>query len=205
MKPLLLSLFVLLSNLSIAVEVGNPDFIKYNGEYLMIEEAPMDEFFKKHPELAPKNAVTVFLNMTKDYSAVYEIKNGTLYLIELNYSRGNGDGDIENVDWIAETFKDQNEVKIDWFTNVLIILPRTRNLEPSKCEMYHTVKIIDGEVKGINGYTEKEFYKFRHQLFRQYRKSTEFKLLKKEYSFYSKKEIERLFIGNSIFGILSKY
>ena len=205
MKHWIISIFIFQTISAVAVEIGNPDFIKYRGEYLMIHNTPMEVFFKKYPELAPKNAVTVIMQMSKDYSAIYEIKNGDLYLIELNYSRYNEADILENVNWITETFKDQNEVKLDWFTSTLIIYPRTRNFEKSTSEKFHLVKILKGKVKEINELTVQEFQKLKHRLFKKYKKTEEFKLMKKKYSNSSNWQIENLIIGNSIFDLMSKH
>jgi hypothetical protein len=188
----------------VAVQIRNPDYIKYEGEYFMITNNPMEVFFKSNPELKPK-AESVIMQMSKNYSAVYEIKNGDLYLIQLEYQRFNKDSVLESVNWIEETFNDLEEVKLSWFTAALIIEPFTRNHELKSNGKYQKVSFVKGAVTDTSELTIKEVDKFKHQLFEKFKMTPEYEQLTNDYPDWSSEEIERIIVADSIVDLLTKF
>jgi len=204
MKLFIISTLLLLPFFSVAVEIRNPDYIKYEGEYFMITNNPMEVFFKSNPELKPK-AESVIMQMSKNYSAVYEIKNGDLYLIQLEYQRFNKDSVLESVNWIEETFNDLEEVKLSWFTAALIIEPFTRNHELKSNGKYQKVSFVKGAVTDTSELTIKEVDKFKHQLFEKFKMTPEYEQLTNDYPDWSSEEIERIIVADSIVDLLTKF
>lgn len=164
----------------------------------------MDVFFKYNPELEPK-AEAVFLHMNKDYSAVYEIKNNELYLIQLEYQRYNENGVLENVNWIEETFEGIKEVKLSWFTAELIIEPFTRNFEDKLKGKYEIITFVKGVVKNTFETTELGVEKIKCQLIKKFKVTQEYEQLTKDYPEWSALEIEKIIVADSILDLMTKY
>lgn len=143
-----------------------PDILIYKGEEYALFSNPLEEYFEKHPDEKPQSDVTNTA-LWRGYIATFEIKDNQLFIkdIEIQYYDEISDEYL----WrsvIEEVFPNQKEVKVDWFTGLLVI-PQGKLVNyvhmgyASTYENYILFEIDKGNLTKEKKFNHKEYEKFK--------------------------------------------
>jgi hypothetical protein len=119
-KFIVFLLFILISINSYSTE-QYPDRIIYKGTEYMLFINPLEKYFSINPEKRPKINIVNSASW-RGYEATFEILNNELYLKDINIEIT-----VENsrkTEWVSvlqDYLNDQQYLKLDWFSGVLVI------------------------------------------------------------------------------------
>ena len=85
----------------------------------MLFTNPMESYFTQYPDKRPKNDVEL-TSLWRGYVATFEINDNQLYLKDIEIIDSNKKG-IEWKSVLNEIFPNQEHIKIDWMTGLLVI------------------------------------------------------------------------------------
>ncbi|MDB2473827.1 hypothetical protein N9W70_05190 [Schleiferiaceae bacterium] len=192
MKSLAILFYSLIGINLYSAEIRTPDYIKYKGQTLTISNSPMELYFELYPELVPKPDI-FWIHTNKNYSAVYELKDSVLYLIEINIERLTNDSSYNKVNVISEIFEGQSRVEMDWLSTILIIEPES--FQKGKYEIIHFDK---GKLRSTKMAKLKQVKKLKHNLFEEFTHTDEFLQIKKQHSDWTNESIEQIVVRDKI-------
>jgi len=187
-----------------------PDEIIYNGKKYKLNSNPMESYFEKHPDKRPKNGIESN-ELYRGYIATFEIKNNQLYLkdIVINFrdTTDNKDYKTKKVSVKNEIFPNQELIKIDWMTGLLVIpvgeiVNYVHMGYGSTYESYILLEINKGNFKQEKQFGYKEYELFKEKQFQAFKKTDEYKNLKAE---LKKKDQEDNFIDSFLKVYLTEY
>jgi len=176
---LLIFCLIVVVNLSVSGTDQMPDRIIYNGKVYLLkgksifdECYPMESYFENYPDKRPK-VKEQLSNLWRNYIATYEIKDDQLYLKDIEFFF-DSDSEIKSV--YNEIFPNQELIKIDWLTRLIVIPDGKRN------GFYDYERYIVLEINEGNFIREKQIILNIDENFMkewQYGKITEYELFKK--------------------------
>ena len=182
MKYLLVVLIMILTAISVYATAQMPDKIIYKGNEYKLNCNPLERFFEKHPEKRPKtNCQSTAL--WRGYVATFEVKDGNLFLndIKIEYYDSN-DKEMKSSKWksvINDIFPNQKNIKVDWFTGLLVI-PDGKMVDyvhmgySSTFEKYNILEIHKGSLTKEKHFNNKEYKKFKAKQFKYFKKTDEY-------------------------------
>lgn len=147
-------IFVTLANAGFAA-YQLADTVYYRGEKFALYSYPLESYFKKFPEKRPVSTVSQSI-LLRGYVAVFEIVDGQLFVrdvLKINDTLGVRTEDISFVSVWDKIFPDQQRVKVEWFSGVLV-LPFGEEVKEFdfatgsfKKRFRHQVTVENGDVK----------------------------------------------------------
>lgn len=155
-----------------------PDWIFYRGRYYFLYTNPLEVYLKTYPDKRPK-ADCESTSLWRGYIASYKIENNQLFLkdISVEMSDTSGIDDSDNygsgINWknvLGEVFPGCHEVKVDWFTG-LLVLPFGQRINclhmgyGSTYENYILLEIKNGDLIKERRYSYEEYLKFKERQF----------------------------------------
>ncbi len=159
------------------------DIIIFNGKEYFLFTNPLEKYFEEHPDKRPKrgNFLTALM---RGYIATFEFKDNELILkdIEIYISDSLRENEPES-EWVSvldEVFPNQEVLKIDWWTG-LLVLPFGEVINcatmgyGSTYENYILIEINSGNlIKSLEmNYIEYEI--FKEKQFEEFKKTDKYK------------------------------
>ena len=184
----IIAIFVLLvlTNLTVFGTAQYPDKIIYKGKEYSLHSNPMEKYFAQYPDKRPEGGMSTAL--WRGYVATFEIKDNQLYLKDIEVMNGstkNDKGYYETI-WksvLNEVFPNQELVKIDWMTG-LLVLPYGKMVNyvhmgyGSTYANYILLEIDKGELKTEKQFKNKQYEKFKENQFQAFKKTEEYEKIK---------------------------
>lgn len=185
----ILILFFLFTAAKVLATAQYPDKIVYNGKEYDLHTTPLKPFFEKNPDRKP----TVEMMSTalwRGYIATFEIDENQLFLkdIQVMAYSANREDPPEKVHWksvMEEVFPGKDRVKADWMTG-LLVLPYGEIVNyvhmgyASTYSNYILLEISEGRLTKEINLDAKGYDDFRKRQFQAFKKTKEYKELKKE-------------------------
>jgi hypothetical protein len=184
LKRLLIILLTLFFGQSVFATAQSPDRIIYNGNEYALHSNPLESFFEKNPEKRPEGGI-ISTGLWRGYIATFEIRDKQLFLkdIEIMLEDTTKSENNRNYIWksvIDKVFPNQNEIKIDWLTGILVI-PQGKLVNyvhmgyASTYENYILLEIDKGDLKNEKHFDAIEYEKFKERQFQAFKKTEEYK------------------------------
>jgi len=179
MKPLLTLLLTLIIGTNLFATAQEPDKIIYKGKIYRLLSNPLEVYFKKNPDKRPQGeAMSTALG--RGYIATFEVRENQLFLkdIEIEYLDTTSKG-RSNYKWrsvLKEVFPNQKDVKIDWFTGLLVI-PHGKIINyvhmgyGSTYKKYTLLEINKGDLKKEKRLNHKQYEKYKERQFQAFRQT----------------------------------
>jgi hypothetical protein len=154
-----------------------PDKIIFEGKEYNLNTNPLEEYFEKNPNKRPKSEITSSA-LWRGYIATFEIKDNILLLKDIKIPQS-----AEN--WksiISEIFPNQTNIKIDWFSG-LLVLPFGKRVNyvhmgyGSTFESYYLLEFENGNFKRKIKLNSEEYEIYREDQFTEFKKTEEYKKL----------------------------
>ena len=166
------------------------DIIIYNGKKYSLETNPLESYFEKYPDKRPKDRYGVEVGSTalwRGYVATFEIKDNQLYLRDIQKEVATDSSGINTIEVnvLTEVFPNQELVKVDWFTG-LLVLPEGKVINyvhmgyASTSERYILLEIDEGNLKKERHFDYKEYSELREKQFQAFKKTEEYEKMKAE-------------------------
>lgn len=180
----LLTLFLLTSvTFKLLATAQFPDKIIYYGKTYSLQSNPLEDFFEKYPDKRPKSEM-VSTALWRGYIATFEIRANQLFVIDIEIEalKDTLKNDYQTY-WrsvIKEVFPDQKDVKIDWFTGLLVI-PYGKMVNyvhmgyGSTFKKYILLEIEAGNLNKEARFNYKEYEKFKEKQFLEFKKTDKYK------------------------------
>ncbi len=153
-----------------------PDIIIFEGKRYSLHSNPLEQYFKKFPDKRPKEG-SRSTALWRGYIATFEIMDSTLYLKDITI-------ELPDHKWksvLAEVFPNNERVKIDWLTG-LLVLPYGELVEyvhmgyASTYENYILLEIREGRFKRAKRFDYKQYEEFKQRQFEEFKKTEEYKV-----------------------------
>ena len=184
LKSLLIILLTLFFGQRVFATAQSPDRIIYNGNEYALHSNPLESFFEKNPDKRPKGGI-MSTALWRGYIATFEIRDNQLFLkdIKIMVADTTKNENNRNYTWksvIDEVFPNQNEVKIDWLTGILVI-PQGKIVNyvhmgyASTYEKYILLEFDKGDLKSEKHFDAIEYEKFKERQFQAFKKTEEYK------------------------------
>jgi hypothetical protein len=175
-------IFLFLINLNSYATEQIPDKIIINGEKKSLHSNPMEKFFESNPEKKPKTN-TMSTALWRGYVATFEVIENQLYVIDIEILESS----LKLKSVMAEVFPNQQKVKLDWFTGLLVIpfgemINYVHMGYGSTYEFYTLLEIESGNLKKERNYNYKEYKVFKEKQFIEFKQTEKYKDLKKTLS-----------------------
>lgn len=188
MKSFLTILLTFFLGLTVFATAQYPDKIVYNGIKYDLFSNPLESYFDKSPDKRPTGGI-MSTALWRGYVATFEIKDNQLFLkdIEIQISDTTK---IESMglSWKSvfnEVFPNQNYVKIDWLTELLVI-PHGKLVNSihmgygSTYKRYILLEIDKGDLTKEKQFKYREYKKFKEKQFKAYKQTEEYIKLKSD-------------------------
>lgn len=166
-----------------------PDYIIYKGKKYPMFSNPLEAYFEAHPEQKPQPTI-ISTALWRGYIATFEVKDGELRVkdIEIYYTDTStadpfGSTSLKSV--MDEVFPNQEIVKVDWFTGLLVI-PRGRMLQyvhmgyGSTFSKYTILEIKEGCLTNEKKFRHRQYQQFKKRQFKAYKKTEAYRRTKEE-------------------------
>ncbi|AEV32192.1 hypothetical protein Oweho_1187 [Owenweeksia hongkongensis DSM 17368] len=212
MRALITLGLLLLCKLSLAgIHITFSDYIIFGGDTLTLSNRPLDSYFDLYPELMPIPEEP-FTHANNQYTAVFEIKDSSLYLTAIYTDKTDTDNTNGRKNLISEVFEGQKEVRMNWFSTSLVFgtssLGRSKRIYGNqRNEKFYLALINDGKVSSIKESKAKKIKRLRHRLFKEFSKTPQYIALENTGfgpdSDLKPKEIEK-YLQNKIFDYTSQ-
>ena len=189
------------------------DRIIYNGKTYRLFTNPLESYFEKYPDKRPAGEVWSTA-LWRGYIATFEIKDNQLYIKKIEVEVFLDTIDYKRI-WknvLNEVFPNQELVKIDWFTG-LLVLPYGKLVNyvhmgyGSTYKHYILLEIDKGVLKQQKQFNYKKYEKFKKKQFQAFKKTEEYEKtiieLEKSDRFENKQQIDA-FLKNFILENTSK-
>lgn len=186
MKLLLTLLLMTVFGIQAFATAQIPDIIIYDGKEYSLNSNPLESFFKMYPDKRPKREV-ISTALWRGYVATFEFKDKQLFLkdIEIKYRDTTEKGEVD-YKWrsaMDEVFPNQEKIKIDWMTGLLVI-PHGKLVNyvhmgyGSTYEKYILLEIENGDLKKEKRFDYNEYEKFKEKQFQAFKQTEEYKKMK---------------------------
>ncbi|KKP52834.1 MAG: hypothetical protein UR43_C0010G0025 [candidate division TM6 bacterium GW2011_GWF2_33_332] len=160
------------------------DKIIYKGKTYKLHCNPLESYFNKNPDKRPKSEI-MSTALWRGYVATFKIKNKQLFLkdIKVMVSGKNSYKKWKSV--IKEVFPNQKEIKIDWFTG-LLVLPYGKRINyvhmgyGSTYENYILIELDNGNFNKEKKFDYNKYEEFKEKQFQAFKKTDEYNKIKKE-------------------------
>ncbi len=186
MKSLLFFLLTTIFGLNVFATAQYSDKIVYKGKEFNLNSNPLESYFDKYPAKRPKDGV-MSTALWRGYVATFEIRDNQLFLkdieIKLRDTINKADNNFIWKSVISEVFPDQKNIKIDWFTG-LLILPHGEIVNyvhmgyGSTYEQYTLMEVDQGDLKKEKQFNNKEYDEFKERQFQFFKKTDKYKQIK---------------------------
>lgn len=188
MKKLTIVFFFLLLAFNAFSTAQIPDRIIYKDTIYSLHTNPLNEFFKKNPDKKPKPSM-MSSALWRGYVATFEIINNQLILKDIEIKESASFEEMIKEDYeekwrsvLNEVFPNQDTVKMDWYSGVLVIPYGKRKQYihmgyASLFSNYILLEINNGELKEEKEMDGEEYQKFRKDYYEAYKKTEEYKKL----------------------------
>lgn len=176
---------VSLSKATTSLTAQIPDKITYEGTEYNLNANPLEPFFDKYPDKRPQSGM-VSSALWRGYVAYFEVIDAQLYVtdIKIEVPSGNKE-DSYPYTWVSaykEVFPNEEKVKIDWYTGILI-LPDGELVEyvhmgySSMYSEYWLLEIEEGNFNEARNYKHTEFVAFKKRQLKEFKKTEAYKTL----------------------------
>jgi hypothetical protein len=196
---LLMALIFISAKLSATAQL--PDKIIFEGEEYSLLSNPLEAYFEKYPNMRPTTEVGS-TGLWRGYVATFEFIDSVLYVKDIQirsfenrpqsvidllpnnqYQQQNNKIIWKSV--IDEVFPTKEKVKVDWMSGLLVLpVGKIKNYVhmgyASTYYNYILLEIDNGILKQSERMNENEYAQFRNKKFEEFKKTKEYKKLKKE-------------------------
>jgi hypothetical protein len=165
-----------------------PDKIIYNGKKYKLLCEPLENYFEKYVE----RPITEIRSsaLWRGYTATLEIKDNQLFIKDIEIQRDGGKDEsgrpLTNMKSVLnEVFPDQELVKMDWFTGLLLAVYDGENnyniIYYSQIEHSILLEIENGNLKKVKQLAnEKELKEFKEKQIQAFKETEEYQKIKAE-------------------------
>jgi hypothetical protein len=171
MKTILIIQLTLLFALKVFATEQCPDTIIYNGKKYTLHSHPLYAYFENNPDKKPKVNI-ISSGLWRGYVATFEVKDNQLFLKDIEIMGPERDWKWQSV--INEVFPDQKEIKVNWFTGLLVI-PHGGKVANyfewdygSSNKKYLLVKIDKGDLKKEKDFKYKKYEELKKRHFQDF-------------------------------------
>jgi hypothetical protein len=160
-----------------------PDKIIYKGKTFSLHTNPLEFYFDKNPDKRPKTEI-MSTALWRGYVATFEISENKLLLKDIQIQISTNDNNY-GLGWksvIDEVFPDKSELKINWFTG-LLILPYGKRINyvhmgyGSTYRKYYIIEIYEGNFIQDRQFNHGQFKSFKEKQFQEFKKTDEYRNL----------------------------
>jgi hypothetical protein len=194
------------------------DRLIYEGKSYHLHNNPLEAYFKKYPKKRPEGDLTNPA-LWRGYIATFEIKNQALILTDLKiqvYEHEEGKEEwapgivLKSV--LKEVFPEEEALKIDWCTEVLILpfgklIHYVDNAYASTFEQYVLLEMKAGILTQSKTFDLADYLAFKKQQLERFKATTDYQTYltkwKEKYD-YSEEEVDRV-LETSIFKYLDGF
>ncbi len=164
-----------------------PDKVIYKGKEYSLNTNPLETFFKKNPQLNPKDGWTSTA-LWRGYVATFKIEDNQLFVKDIVVMDVDTTGGSDTTKWKSvfnQVFPNQEQVKVDWLTGILVI-PNGKLVNyvhmgyASTYKKYILLEIQKGNLIQEKNMKRLEYEKFKNKQFKAFQKTVEYKKLKEE-------------------------
>jgi hypothetical protein len=149
----------------------------------------MENYFVQYPDKRPEGGMSTAL--WRGYVATFEIKDNQLYLNDIEVMNGYtlNDKGYSVTTWksvLNEVFPNQELIKIDWMTGLLVI-PYGEMVNyvhmgyGSTYTNYILIEIDKGNLKRVKKFKYKQYEKFKEKQFQAFKKTEEYEKMKTDF------------------------
>lgn len=212
MKQYLLIIILFFIVFNVYSTAQYPDKIYFNGKEYSLYSNPLESYFEKNPEKRPKTLI-ISSALWRGYVATFEVLNNQLFLKDIEIQVKDTTKKSFDTKWksvILETFPNQELVKVDWLTGLLVIPQgKLKNYVHlgygSTYENYTLLEISLGNLEKEKHFRHAEYIEFREEQFKAYKKTEEYKELRQKLKKegYSNKDVNS-FLRSAITEYTSK-
>ncbi len=187
MKTILTIIFAVLFGLNVFATAQQPDKLIYNGIEYNLHSNPLESYFEKNPDKRPKGGI-MSTSLWRGYVATFEIRDSVLYVKDIQISYYDTTDNNHDKQWksvINEVFPEKKEIKVDWLTGILVLpygdlVNYVHMGYGSTYKNYILLEIEEGFLKNEKRYDYKEYEMFKEKQFIAFKKTDEYKKIKKE-------------------------
>jgi hypothetical protein len=166
------------------------DYLIHDGKTYRLIVNPMGQFFEKFPEKRPKTPLWSS-SRWRDYVATFEIIQNELWVVEIKVKKPTKNLPAKKFDFgtdvnvIKDCLDGKDKMKIDWFTDILII-PRGEMIVPVRMDYastyahYKLIKIENGNYIKELEWTPMLYNEHRDKQYEIYKKTKSYKEKLKE-------------------------
>jgi hypothetical protein len=155
-----------------------PHKIIYNGVMYDLSGDPLEAYFKKYPHKKPKAKIT-YSALQSGYLATFEVKDHQLFIkaIEVPFeNKKTGETGFRNT--IDKIFPKQNEVKVDWLSDVIELkygkVSHFTSCYYPQYECYTLLTINQGNVSYTKHFSSKTYEMFKDSLFAYFKTTDDY-------------------------------
>jgi len=206
MRYYILLFLLVISNDLVSAEIGVRDYLRYEGRNLAIINSPLEPYFDLFPDLRPYGFC---FQITKCYSAIYEIRDSKLYLIELKIFKYPESWETKDV--LSKVFDGKAEVLMEWYTSTIVIDLNNSKIkgEYIKRRKYSHLKITikNGFVVQKRKSSYRGVNRLKNKLFRQFKKTDEFRGIREKYrkiDITKISSLKKIVIGDKVLDYMAK-
>jgi hypothetical protein len=161
-----------------------PDYIVYNGEIYDLLVNPLEAYFSIYPDKRPSGNLRS-TSLWRGYTATFEIANGELYLKDIMVETITDIQRIEQVSVLREFLDGQPDLKIDWFSGLLVvpyggIVNYAEMGYGSTYENYILLEIENGNFIRENRMRYAEYAQYRERQYQVFKEAIEYLNILKE-------------------------
>lgn len=179
MKRLLLVAVAILFFIASALATAQiPDRLIYNGKKYMLHTNPLEVYFEANPERRPEGE-SFSTALWRGYIADFEVENEVLYVNNVYVESYDGtDRVLKSVK--AEVFPNQEKVKADWFTSLLVVpYGKMKNYVHmgygSTYSKYYMFEVSNGDITQLKQMNHRQYESFKDAQFRAFKTTDEYK------------------------------
>ena len=178
MKAILLTVIYLILTVCTFATPHTADRIIYKGKEFKLFTNPLEILIEKNPNMEPRIAINDTTDLLPEYYVNFEIQDKQLFvkdIVILNESYH-----TELLSLFNKLFPNQNQVKADWFTG-LLVLPCGKQVNyvhmgyATTYENYILLEINKGNLIQEMKMKSKEYEKFKDKQFAAYKKTDKYK------------------------------
>ncbi len=188
MRKTLTIILILFAELQAFATAQAPDKIIYNGKEYSLYSNPLEPYFEKFPDKRPKSEI-MSTALWRGYVATFEVRDNQLFLKDIEIQcHDTTSKESFSIKWrsvINDVFPDQNNIKIDWFTGILVIpygelVNYVHMGYGSTYENYILLEFEQGNLKQDLQMDYKKYEKFKERQFQAFKKTKEYKKIKSD-------------------------
>lgn len=186
MKTFLTIVFTIIT-LNVFATAQRSDKIIYKGQEYSLNCNPLEDFFNIHPDKKPTTGI-ISSALWRGYIATFEVVDNQLFLKDIKIMTKDSLNKIGDYKWesvIKEVFPNQDKIKIEWYSGLLVI-PYGKMVNyvhmgyGSTYENYYVLEINKGTLTKEKNFNNKEYEEFKEKQFQAFKKTEEYKKQKKE-------------------------